>query len=327
MFENFVGNNRIKSQISGSINSSNLPHVILLEGEDGLGKKTFANEIANVLVCRAPLNERPCGKCSQCIKAQKHIHPDINEYCASKSETLKIETVRYIIRDAYIAPNEAEYKIYILEDIHYMNENAQNAILKILEEPPDYVIFIMTVRNKSMLLPTIISRAVSYSCLPVEPHEAAKYISQQYPSISYDHAFDVVNTQHGNIGHSLDILLNTEGLYPVDIVKETIDALVNGNEYSLLSKINSCVNVEQITAFLKLIEIVFRDALFYGKSSELILPGLKSLSELLFKNFSESRLIKLIESTKELIKTAGGNISFAMFSTEVCAKLFRVVDR
>ena len=121
-FKYFLGNEKVKEQISYLINSSRLPHAIIIEGEEGTGKRTLAREIAAALVCRGS-GEAPCYECSQCNKAVKGVHPDIYEYSASGgARSFHVDAVREIINDVYMSPNEADYKVYILGNAHCMNE-------------------------------------------------------------------------------------------------------------------------------------------------------------------------------------------------------------
>lgn len=162
-FKKFLGNEKIKEQLSYLLSAGRLPHAIVLEGEEGIGKKTLAMEIASALVCRSG-GEKPCGYCAQCSKAEKRYHPDIM-LCGPEDgkKFISVGAIRDIINNAYIAPLESDYKIYIIDKAHCMNESAQNAILKMLEEPPSYVVFILTVEARSMLLETVLSRAVVLS--------------------------------------------------------------------------------------------------------------------------------------------------------------------
>lgn len=99
-----------------------------------------------------------------------------------------VDTVRNIINDAYIQPNEADYKIYILANAHCMNQNAQNALLKILEEPPKYVVFILTTNSKSALLSTVLSRSVCVTLEGVDIERATEYITSHTDDVDYETA-------------------------------------------------------------------------------------------------------------------------------------------
>ena len=184
-FKYFLGNEKIKEQLSFLLSSSHFPHAIILEGEDGLGKRTLARELAAYLVCRSE-GEKPCYECAQCIKAQKGVHPDIFEHSAAGgARSFHVEVIRDVIKDVYMSPNEAEYKIYILGNAHCMSESAQNALLKVLEEPPAYAVFILTAASKSMLLETVLSRAVTISLSGVDAKLGAELITQNNPDIDF----------------------------------------------------------------------------------------------------------------------------------------------
>ena len=214
--------------------SSRLPHAILIEGEAGLGKKTLAREIACALVCRGS-GPKPCCSCAQCRKALNRVHPDIFEYCApGGANSFHIDTVREIINDCYVIPNEADYKIYILGNAHCMNASAQNALLKILEEPPAYAVFILTAENRSMMLETILSRVATVSVQGVSPDEGAEYITEHNSEISYDEACSAVLTFGGNIGKALESLSGGRFEEMLSLADGFGRGLTAGNEYEHL---------------------------------------------------------------------------------------------
>ncbi len=137
-----------------------LPHAILLEGPAGSGKHLAAEIIARYALCTA--QEKPCGQCAGCVKVGKRVHPDVRYYGVPEGKKeFPIDLVREIRQDAYIAPNEGTCKIYILEQAHAMNAAAQNALLKSIEEPPPHARFVLLCENRSMLLPTILSRVTA----------------------------------------------------------------------------------------------------------------------------------------------------------------------
>ena len=184
-FNHFLGNEKVKEQISFLLNSGRLPHAIILEGETGIGKRTLAREIAAALVCRSGVS-KPCYECTQCQKAEKGYHPDIFEYKPKGgARSFHVETVRNVINDVYVAPNEADYKVYILCNAHFMNDSAQNALLKVLEEPPSYAVFILTVENKSSMLETVLSRSVVLSLEGVDADSGAELIANKNEDIDF----------------------------------------------------------------------------------------------------------------------------------------------
>ena len=158
----------IYNQVVSSVGQGNFPHGVLVECQNSNEGEEFARFIANTLVCTG--DNKPCSVCPDCIKAQGKGHPDIFETdgIKGKSKNFTVDAIREIRDDAFVIPNESDKKIYILKNGHNMNEQAQNAILKILEEPPSYVYFIIVTESKSTMLETVLSRVQVYSLLSDE---------------------------------------------------------------------------------------------------------------------------------------------------------------
>lgn len=163
-FENKEYDAKFKELISSAFDSGRLPHAIILEGANATKRLEFASLLAKALVCREDAKiVRPCGKCPDCLKAESGSHVDIKIVEGkNKSKTVSVEDIRNVRSDAYVVPNEAERKVYIITSAHKMNETAMNAFLKVLEEPPSYVNFILECEDKAMLLQTVKSRCAAF---------------------------------------------------------------------------------------------------------------------------------------------------------------------
>ncbi|MGE4485191.1 MAG: hypothetical protein AB7C97_08790 [Oscillospiraceae bacterium] len=156
----------IPDMLGRQMKSGSLSHAYIISGPPGSGKKGLAETLAAAIVCSCD-KDKPCKTCSHCRKAFAGIHPDIR--CVTREKDKKEITVgqmREVRADAAVVPNEAAKKVYIIYEADNMGISAQNAILKLLEEPPSHAAFILTAENPAGLLPTVRSRCVEFSLLP-----------------------------------------------------------------------------------------------------------------------------------------------------------------
>lgn len=322
---NFIGNEKVVDMLSSLLENGRFPHALIIEGEEGIGKKTLARDLACALVCRG--EDKPCGECNQCKKAMSGIHPDISEYIPSgTANSFHVDTVRNIISDAYIQPNEAEYKVYILANAHCMNQNAQNALLKILEEPPKYVVFILTTESKSALLSTVLSRSVCVTLEGVDIERASSYITS-HSDVDYESAKKTVATFNGNIGKALSSLQDDKTSELVSICNNLCSALASNDEYKMLTVLSAFQKDRQGIVFAcDLLKNIFRDALFAGDECEYV-SGQLSSAKLLKSSVSRQNLVKLMNCCDEIKSMALFNANNALLITKFCYSLTRALGR
>ena len=324
-FTEFRGNARVKEQLVFLAESGRLPHAIIIEGDEGIGKRTLARELALNLLCRG--EDKPCRKCAQCSKVMKGIHPDVYEYTApNRPAGFHVEEVRKVRDDAFMRPNEADYKIYILGNAQSMNASAQNALLKVLEEPPEYAVFILTVTNKSFMLETVLSRSVVISLEGVSPAEAADVICEKREDVSYEEALSAAEVWGGNIGKALESL--TDGkLSKISTLAEKIAlSTLAETEYELLKACSAFDrDRETMVAALGMLSVIFRDALIYGEGD--MMSGKEELALKLHSRLSRKKLLALINACEENIKLAQGNGNNAVLMTKICYDLRRAQGR
>lgn len=156
-------NEEVKKKLAASVDSGTLSHAVLLTGGTEKERKDLAVLLAQALLCEA--DEKPCLKCVSCKKIKAGIHPDVSitQGEAGKPLSIKIETIRDIRSRAYIMPNEAPFQIFLILEASGMGEVQQNALLKILEEPPQTARFILTTRSRDDLRQTILSRVTAFA--------------------------------------------------------------------------------------------------------------------------------------------------------------------
>lgn len=322
---NFVSNEKVIEQLGVCVDSKRFPHALIIEGENGLGKRTLARQLAQALVCRE--DDVPCGECSQCKKAQEGVHPDIFEHIApGGANTFHVDVVRRVINDAYVKPNEAEKKVYILGNADCMSAAAQNALLKVLEEPPSYVAFILTVRSKSLMLETILSRSVVVSLEGVDIDKGAKYICDNVDGIEYNSAKAALETFNGNIGKTIESFNDERTKELTQTCCDICRGLVDSREYDVLCSISALQKDRNAVVFsCDFMKNIFRDALVFESQS--LISGQTELAQHLNRKLSKKKLIDLIAVCDKLKSMALMNANNAVLITKLCYSLMEAVGK
>ena len=204
-----AGNAQIKAQLAHR--EGDLAHAYIVAGPAGSGRHTLAAQMAAALVCSAQPQLRPCGRCSHCRKAAGGIHPDITVIAGSGGKPITVDQVRALRTDAYVRPNEAERKVYLLERADRMNASAQNAMLKLLEEGPAYAAFLLLTDNAAALLPTVRSRCELLPLSPVTEAEAEEWMAGRFPDRSPEERRQAARRCEGLLGRAVSLLEGQAG--------------------------------------------------------------------------------------------------------------------
>lgn len=280
--------NKLSSEVISSVEQGSFPHGVLIECQNEKDGEDFARFVANCLVCRG--TTKPCGMCSDCQKAQKNGHPDIFETdgIKGKSRNFTVDAVREIRDDAFVVPNESDCKVYILKNAHNMNDQAQNAILKILEEPPSYVFFIIVTTSRSTMLETVLSRVQTYSLLSAEEEITEK---------------------------------------EADTVKNFVKALLNVNELALMEQTAVFQKNNQFAKrILGLLSEVFRDALVRKSGYNREVRFADEVNTLQ-KSLTAKSLLQLVGVCDELINSVDRNCNNNLLVVRMCYEFKRAVGR
>ncbi len=323
-FLTFAGNNEAKERLSACIDGERLPHALLFEGPAGCGKRTLARLTAMAAVCTgAGEGGRPCGACPGCRKAASGSHPDILEMGGEGSaRSFHIETVRALREDAYVLPNEAPRRVFLLAEVQNMTEQAQNALLKILEEPPASALFLLTCENRGQLLDTIRSRLVILTLSGLAQEEAETLLARLLPGTSPEDRRQAALLSGGVVGQALRGL--TDGVY--QRVQELVPALAAAVAAPLerpLLRLTGRLEKDRevLPGVLAGLALVFRDALVLrsgGSDSLSIAPG--AAAELA-QTLSRERLLRLLDRVRELDDARRHNANYTLLITRLCACL------
>lgn len=193
----------------------------IFEGQRGVGTFECARLFAASLVCKNA-ETAPCGSCNACIMAKAESHPDIYKLTPIEGKrNISVDQIRSVVTDAYTKPYESEKKVYIITYGDDMNEQAQNAFLKVLEEPPQYAVFVILAENIESLLPTIRSRCTAVKFNPVGDSKVREYIKTNYPNDA--EKADFLVQYCGGVVGEIEKILNTENFVPLR--RESLDKL------------------------------------------------------------------------------------------------------
>ena len=205
--DQMVGQEKIKAYFQRARAVSHLSHAYILSGEEGMGKKTLAQAIALLLVCEEG-GDSPCLWCHACRQVLAHSHPDVIELVKEKS--ISVDDIRSKINGTVdIRPFSASVKIYIIDHAERMNVQAQNALLKTIEEPPSYVIIFLLTTNREVFLDTIQSRCIHLRMQPLPVEVVAQKLKESYP-ITDMQAREYATYARGNLGRAKNLLEDEE---------------------------------------------------------------------------------------------------------------------
>ena len=247
-FENILANDKVKEFLNNSIENNKVLHSYLFLGTEGIGKKEIAKEFARKILC---LNDHSdeC-KCKACLCFENDNHPDFN-LINDQGETIKINQIREITNKIYEKPIISSKKVYIINDCEKMTEEAQNCLLKTLEEPPEYVCIILISSNENFILTTIKSRCMKISFKNISDEELKNYLlkNNYYDTITNS----LLKLFNGSIGMAIkmqenqdlyqkveNIIKNIENQDLIDILLNYKDTCDKENIFNILEYMSVC---------------------------------------------------------------------------------------
>ena len=179
MLDTLLGNDHIKNNLRASLSRGRISHFYLISGPEGSGKHTLASLLAAAILCTN--EERPCGLCPACRKVMAGVHPDFITVDDPEKKTVPVELIRQARADMYVLPNESEHKLYLFPRAQDMGVPGQNALLKVLEEPPSYGVFLLLTTNPEAMLPTVRSRCTEIRMQALPQGLLMDALKQAYP--------------------------------------------------------------------------------------------------------------------------------------------------
>lgn len=262
-FETVVGQEPIVEHLKKAISTGKISHAYIINGDRAAGKEYIAGIFARALQCEKGGTD-PCEECHSCKQALSGNHTDIIRVTHEKPGSVGVDDVRdQITGSVYVKPYSGKYKIYILNEAEKMTTQAQNALLKTLEEPPEYVVILLLTTNVNMLLPTIQSRCVVLNMKPVKDDLVKKYLMDELSIPEYK-AEVCVAFARGNVGKARLLALSEE----FDKVREeAISLLKYINDMELPEVMAAIKKITEykfdVNDYLDIIAVWFRDVLMF----------------------------------------------------------------
>lgn len=282
--ESTAGQSLGEKELNMLINTGRVPHGVILESSQPQLVSRYADILSMWAVCKAEKEKRPCGECSGCLKAKSGNHSDIYTARGSgKSDAVSVDEVRNICNNAYIIPNEAEAKVFILPNADKMQIPAQNAFLKVLEEPPQNILFVLCCTSAQQLLGTIRSRAVTFKLEGGDAADESTVLARQK-------------------------------------AEEIARALPQSRGYNLLAVLGEVNDREFAKTVLSQFAGIVRDAIVLKSGASAMVS---SHAEFLQKKIKRINLIKIIETINTAQRYLEQNVNMNLFSAWLCSTLRR----
>lgn len=262
-FQDIVGQEQIREHLQNALASGKISHAYIINGEKSSGKEFIARVFAMALQCEKGGIE-PCQECHSCKQALSFNQPDIIRVNHEKPGTISVDDIRIQINnDVAIKPYSSPYKVYILNEAEKMTPQAQNALLKTLEEPPEYAVILLLTGNVNALLPTILSRCVVLNMKPVSDELVKKYLMEQLKVPDYK-AEVCVAFARGNVGKA-KALASSEDFENVKTEALSLLKYIQDMElYEIVVAIKKISDYKlDINDYLDIMAIWYRDVLLF----------------------------------------------------------------
>lgn len=262
-FSEIIGHEQIIGHLQNAIRLKKISHAYILDGEEGMGKKLLASTFAQTLQCESQETE-PCGECRSCKQALGGNQPDIIRVTHEKPGSIGVEEIRdQLCSDIQVRPYSSPYKIYIVDEAEKMTVQAQNALLKTIEEPPAYGVILLLTTNADALLPTILSRCVTLKLRPVKDSLVRAYLMEKLRIPDYQ-ADVCVAFARGNVGKAQKLAQSEHFADLKDHAIHLVRHIGDMEIYEITEAIRKAADYKaDINDYLDLLVLWYRDVLLF----------------------------------------------------------------
>jgi len=315
-FTQFKGNERVVGYFKKAIGSQNLAHAYLFSGPEGVGKSTLAMAISKALLCPNRTEDGACEECAACHKFDSENHADFHHFIP-EGLYFRIDEVRRIIHEVSLRPIESHWKVFLLERVDYMREEAANALLKVLEEPPGDAVFILITEVAEVLLPTVRSRCQHFAFQPLSTDDLTNLLIDRM-EFKPKEAAELARFSHGSPGRALSLNAQQYGDIRDRVLATLEAALAPRTYYNLIDAVRAITvdRTEMGERFLMLEELT-RDLILLKMSdnAKLIHHDAKDRLTPLAERVGMSSLVQFYEKlleTREAVMKVNANIGLSL---------------
>lgn len=336
-FPKLLGNEETRVRIGRAIGSKTVPHAFLIGGPAGSGKTTLATEIAAAMNCDykdSSMTSLPCGNCNNCRRIYEGNYPDLKILSKKKDKaTIGVEAVKDFREDMFLSSTEAEHKIYIIDDAECMTPEAQNALLKVLEEPPKAVTILLLAKECDRILTTIKSRAQYIPMSRFDDDELAEVLLQEssearaIKSLDQSRFLELIMSADGRLGLAKS-LLNKKQFEATKEERDEIIRLIRAvSQKHSYAEIHSAISHfptkrTELNLVLERLLNALRDLLVikYDRNARLVFFPSADEAERICGDVSRKRLVALYDAVCEVLDLSSKNANISNLLANMCAR-------
>lgn len=268
-FQDIIGHDRVKEHLQKAIEYRKVSHAYILSGEVGMGRKTIAKAFSMTLLCERS-DKEPCMQCHSCKQIMSGNHPDVIWVTHEKPASIGVDDIRTQINDTImIKPYNNGYKLYLVDEAEKMTVQAQNALLKTIEEPPSYGIIILMTTNQDIFLPTILSRCIQLKLRPLKDHAVSSYLTENM-GIKESQADIYGAFARGNLGKAIHLASSEEFSL---LYKEVLTLLRNIKEMDIPMLLDYIKKLQEnnldLFECLDFMQLWYRDILMFKVTKDI----------------------------------------------------------
>lgn len=307
-----------KEKLLSEIASGKLSHAYLIEGGEGCGKTYFARFAAAAVLCTG--DKPPCGKCPSCVKALAGSHPDLFYFSPDKKASMGVETVRDIKKSLFFMPNDGDRKVYIIDDAQKMTVQAQNALLKFIEEPPASVLFFIVADKKESLRPTVVSRTRIISLAPSDNADIRRFLTSESKKSGGEQIDEAINMAEGSPGKALKLLCRDFSRQR-QLCLDFMPVLVSTSKSDAMAFLLSMkLNRDGVKEFFTLLMTALADVMNarFGRATRLLS---RDAAAEYAKSITDRKNAYLFDLATEAVVRAGENANINLLLMTFAAKL------